>query len=246
MQQAQNRSRNRRSGGCLFICLVAAVAVYLVIRNVLVVRHVDIQGGGVRAQSVQAAFVAALDGSSILRVDHAYIKNSMEADPYIQVQKIREELPNRLIIEVKESAERAIIDSAGVLLLIDDDCRMLSFVNKTPESHVYMIYGMDVDMRHEGEVITSYTRGKVSDTKKLMDGIRDHKMNNQIVSLNVANLNNIYFVAYSGMYVVLGDAEDLDDKFLWYETVHKTLIEDGITTGILDVSGGDRAIYRPY
>ena len=54
---------------------------------------------------------------------------------------------------------------------------------------------------------------------------------------------NLYMVSNTGVQIILGEKDDLDDKLVLARLVLEKLTEEGVMSGVLDVSTGKNAVY---
>ena len=87
------------------------------------------------------------------------------------------------------------------------------------------------------------SRQVVNALQKLIAEIREDPIRELASELNIADPDNLYLVAHTGMQILLGDEERLPEKFVWARAVHEELQKKGVTRGVLDVSSGKNAVY---
>ena len=68
-------------------------------------------------------------------------------------------------------------------------------------------------------------------------------MTGLVSEINVRDRFNLYMVSNTGVQIILGEKDDLDDKLVLARLVLEKLTEEGVMSGVLDVSTGKNAVY---
>ena len=62
---------------------------------------------------------------------------------------------------------------------------------------------------------------------------------------NASDLDNMYLITVTGVKVDIGDSDNIGDKCLWMIAVLDSLEAEGTWGGVVDVSTGTSAVYKP-
>jgi len=243
------RRRARRSGQHRItrwvFALIIVVAAAVILKGRLVVHDIRITGN----RNILASRVVELSGLEIgtdmLRVDEQAIRRGIERDPYLQVARVEMQYPSTVAITVRESRPSAVIESLGIYLLIDEECRLLAFLSDREQAGVLVVTGVEVASQREGMRIGTNPPGQADDLQRLLGAVSANGVENQITELNVENLDNLYLMTPIGVQVLLGDDGQLAEKMIWFEVVYRQLVDADARGGTLDVSSARNGVYTP-
>jgi cell division septal protein FtsQ len=226
-----------------FIIIVIAVIISLAVKSRFTVKNIIVSGNELISDGAVIALAGITRGADIIRINESDIKRNIENNPYLQLLDFAIAYPDTIKVKVAESRARAIVVSAGVMLLIDDNCRLLESMSQMPVRDVIVVTGLEVNDRRAGQRIGSTKQGQVKALEAVLAAISNRGLDSKIRELNIENINDINIIAGTGVRVKLGDSANILKKMVWFETVHDQLASSGATGGLLDVSSGNRGIY---
>ena len=233
---------HRRIKRTVFIIMIAVI-VALAVKSRFVVANIIVNGNELISDGAVIALAGINRGMDITKINEPDIKKSIEINPYLQLSEFTIEYPDTVKIKVAESRARAVVVSAGLVLLIDDNCRLLESMNQMPARDIIVVTGMEVNDRRAGHRVGSVKQGQVKALETVLAAISSRGLDKHISELNIEKLNEIYIIAQTGVRVKLGSSENMLKKMVWFETVHAQLADSGVTGGMLDVSSGNRGVY---
>lgn len=236
--------RRRRHSGLLMLLAVLAAASLIIYGNVFVLKEIVVNGAIQKEASEIAGMSGLKLGMSIFEIDEKAVKRNISSDKYVEVTTVETKLPDTVIITIRERVPAAAVNCAGVILLVDEQGYILERLTSVPSDRdIVVISGMDVSLNAQGSMIESGVIGQKQTTKKVLEAIRLTESGKLLSELNVANLDNLYLVSKTGVQILLGDDSVLNDKLKWMQIVLERLTENGVTSGILDVSSGKNAVF---
>jgi cell division septal protein FtsQ len=226
------------------VVIIAVVIIALAVKSRFIVANIIVSGNELISDGAVIALAGINRGADITKLSETDIKKRIEANPYLQLSDLALDYPDTVKITVAESRARAVVLSAGIMLLIDDSCRLLESMNQMPGRDFITVTGMEVNDRRMGQRIGSTKQGQVKALEAVLAAISSRGLSDELIhELNIEDLNDIYLVAETGVQVKLGSSDNISKKILWFETVHAQLAVNGVTGGLLDVSSGNRGIY---
>jgi len=242
-----NRRRPRqknRLGRFVMLVLVVSMAALLMRSRIFVIQEIRVVGNSVKSSQEVAALSGLTLGMSIYNVNKDTVAGNLSADPYVEVINVRTEMPHTVVLEIRERTPCAAVNCAGVILLTDQEGFILERLNHLPENeNVIVVSGMNVSVNIRGDVIESHTAGQMQVMKRLLSAICASPAKRLISELNLSDLDNLYLVSNSGIQVLLGTEEMIEDKLIWMQAVLEKLTANGIMKGVVDVSSGKNAVY---
>ena len=226
------------------IVLVALIISVLIALEFLVVRYVYIDG--VRAYTDYEVIRAAkIDmGSSIFRVDEEELRFAMDQDGRFALEGVTVEYPDTVILKIHERTKDAMIRSGGQILVMDSDGYVIEVHSALPENSGIFVNGLESGSYRIGMRITA-PEEQLAAMKAVTEAIRSQNAESYVSELNLDDLRNLWILSRSGIRVELGDLNNMENKINWLCSSVADLDRQGVSTGVLDVSGGDKAVYKP-
>ena len=238
--------RGKRGPGRLIaagsIAAVALAVVFILINYVFVIQSVEVNGSG----DIPAEDVIRLSGvrfgARMKSIDEAYLRDNVESDGRLALESIEWVYPNRLILNVRQRTPDAMAIQSRKVLLMDSDGYVISISDQLPDVSVPYVTGMQ---------ITSYSLGRQIQTdeeclaamKAVVEAVKAQNAGQYVSEVSVQDPKDIRIITRTGMYVLLGDGQNMDNKIIWMVSAVQDLESRGEISGTLDVSSGTKADY---
>lgn len=237
--------RRQRGGFVRFLLMLAVLcaAALIVKSRVFVVREVSVEGNELRSDAEIVVRSGIELGQNIYSIDEKQVERNLSGDCYVKFIAMRLDLPDKVTLTVEEREARAAVNCAGVILLIDEEGVILERLSSMPSSDVIVVSGLDVQLSAQGRTIDSARAEQMKNMKDILSALETGELSAQISELNVNDRNNLYLVSRTGVQIILGDANNLSEKLVWAKAVLEKLTEEGVMSGVLDVSTGKNAVY---
>lgn len=161
--------------------------------------------------------------------------------PYIELATTNPRLPNKIIIEVSESAAIACVEAEDGWWAIDRSCKLLSRVEAGDTVNLIRVAGLTPIAPAEGDIIApGEAEGpKVTYLAEILKRIVALGMAPDVTEIDISGVSSPSFDYLGRFRVKLGGSDDLDYKFqLLLSAVSK--LEPG-DSGTLDLSIDRRA-----
>ena len=238
-------SRKREAKGFLLVAIVVMVlALYVLAGNVFIVREIVVEGN----QNLSDADVIRMSGlsigDSIFRVDAQNAMHNLASYGQAKALGVSTQLPDTVVISVEERTPGAYVDCYGVVLVLDDEGVMMERVNALPGDSLVYVTGVKPTRYSVGSAIATDVKGQVEAMSAALTAIRQAGAVSMVSELNVENPDNMYLIARSGMVVVLGNSENLDNKLVLASAAISDLQARGVTQGQINVRSGKYADFR--
>lgn len=251
-----NRVKDRRFWKDLFIMLAITAAVVLSMVIFFKVKAIETTGMEhyTAEQIIQASGVEV--GDNLLTLSKATVASRIQAElPYVREVQIKRELPNRVIIAVKEfDVSYAVKDNAGNNWLMTASGNLLEQVDERTAAEHVTISGFVLEQPEAGaEIAIQATQG--NDTAaavqkqtaiELLTLLEQSEIADQVVSVDVPVSFDLSFWYGDQFHVLLGTADDLEYKLQYLVEVIKNL--DSYASGEIDLSftSEQKAIFRAF
>lgn len=240
------RKRNRLRGllTALLIAAVLLLAGAMVYKWVFVVRNVVIEGT-VSVPDDEIIRSAHIDmGGPIRKVDADELRRNLESGGKLALDGVRIQLPNTVVLTVRERTRDAMILNGGRMLIMDSDGFVIEALASVPDNAPVYVTGLDATAYNIGGRITA-PEDQLEAMKVVLDAVRNQSAAMYINELNVGNVMDLWIASRTGIRVELGDITEMDSKILWLRSVVPDLESKGEIKGTLDVSSGSKADYKP-
>lgn len=161
--------------------------------------------------------------------------------PYIELASTNPKLPNKIVIEVSESAAIACVQADDGWWAIDRGCKLLSRVGSEDTVNLIRVTGLKPLAPAEGDIIApgEAERAKVTYLESILKRIVALGMTPDVTEIDISGVSSPSFDYLGRFRVRLGGSDDLDYKFqLLLSAVEK--LEPG-DSGTLDLSIDKRA-----
>ena len=139
-----------RTGRILLIVFLLLVLVTICVvmgLQLFRVREVVVEGCS-QWDPLLVAELAQVDyDESIFKLRLSQIRDNINQSPYFEVEEIGYILPDKLRIQVHERAERAVIQFAGSLIIMDEEGYILEVRQSLGDSTVPVVTGLEVSRK---------------------------------------------------------------------------------------------------
>ncbi|MGI6150754.1 MAG: cell division protein FtsQ/DivIB [Christensenellales bacterium] len=241
------RTKKRRRATMLYILLLFFVlfaAGFLGYRY-LRADHILISGNGAIPASEIVALSGIKTGTHLFELDREAAKQSIEQNPYLEVESIEFVLPDTVMINVRERTVTSVIRQLERAVCLDIEGRVLDIIAADDVSGILVVKGVAITGCTLNQTIALVDDYQLEVLKKLVSALLD---TNQYASYAEADLTysvDIWLTTHEGMRVRLGQAVDLEDKLKRVADVAAELYGQGICQGTLIATSADSVTFSP-
>jgi len=230
--------KNETKGFLVVTAVIALLALYLLMGNIFIVREITVEGN----QSFSDADVIRMSGlsigGSIFRVNTEETLRNLSLSGTVKPIDVAREYPSTIKLTVKEREPSIYVDCYGMILIVDDEGVMMQHVSTLPGEQYIYVTGLKPTYYNIGRTLETDVKGQVEAMAAVVQAVKTANLVSQISELNVADPDNMYLIARSGMQILLGDAQKLPDKITIAVAAMNDLSARGIVGGRLDVRTG--------
>jgi cell division protein FtsQ len=165
--------------------------------------------------------------------------------PYIESAGIVRQLPDRVIIEVKQSQALAYVTVEQDCWLIDRNCKLLDKVSADVAAASIKVDGLTPIAPAVGAVLApgEEESAKVGFLSALLSGLQDRDMIKDVTEIDMSNVTNPSFRYQNRFTVKAGGFEKVEYKLdLLLSTVAQLTPDD---SGTLDISADKKVSFSP-
>lgn len=236
------RSRRGR-GSAILWALLLALGCVLLLRFVFVVRSVDVVGGGDVMSDEAVVRAAKIDfGSSIFRIDVPKIERGINTTGLLKFERLDVRYPDTAVIYVKQRAREAMLLSTGKIRVLDGEGYVMESLDQVPDMDLVYVSGFRVMRCNTGERLQAES-GQTEAYCAVIAALNSHAADLYVSELDVADPKNLRVITRTGIVVLLGDMQRMEDKIAWMKSAVADLERRGEGGGTLDVTSGNKADY---
>lgn len=230
----------------LIVAVVAAVG-FVVYGTVFRVRSITVKGSRVIPDEEVIRLAGITEGMNTLSLDQDAIERGIESNRYLSFVCVEVQLPDQVVIQVRERTPAAVIKYCGILYIADNRGMVLEESFDTDMAHPGMVSveGLDIRQCEVGKpLILSSTRQMDVYTSVLLE-LKVMSAMDQIKELDLTDMDNLFLVSTDGYSVRLGESENIHAKLRSMLLTLDKLRQDGYGVGTVDVSTPVSPTYIP-
>lgn len=224
---------------------LAMIALWITLTNyVFLVRNVEVVGADNYTQDAVVRSSGIRLGSRLKSLDTEVIQSSVDATGVLAYVGIQKRYPVTVRLIVRERSQDAVILQAGKLLVLDSDGYVVSVNDSLPELSLPYVTGLKPSTYRLGKQLDA-TPSRLTALKNVVEALKNKGAMGYVSELDLEYPANIQIITRTGMTVLLGNSENMENKIAWMAGTLRDLESRGETLGRLDVSSGTKADYLP-
>lgn len=253
----QRTGRNRRakrqpdSGTMRWVVmiLIALVAVGgIVYGTVFRVRSITVKGNINKTQQEIIAISGIKSGMSTFAIDDDQVERNIESDRYLSFVAVDKQLPDTVVIQVRERVAVAKINYCGIGYTIDNRGMVLEESQDTDASQgLVTVEGLNIHYCAVGEPLSMNDADQLKAYAEIMIELKVMSGLAIVKELDLTNMDNLFLVTGEGYVVRLGDGSNIHAKLRSMLMTREKLNREGYEGrgGTIDVSAPINPTYSP-
>ena len=231
----------------LVLILIVALAVFVNSSYFEVVEDSITISGDERYhfEDIKYAAKDKLFGVNIFKIDESCIKQCIEDDnPYLEVVDIVRELPNRVEIIVKEREPVFQFEYNGQYFDVAENGVVMSDArNKDPA--LILVQGITVNPLVKGGMVEAVDATVFEDFEQLSYNLKIYNFMDDIDVIDMTEESNIV-MWLDDFKIIVGLPTQLQGKISCLSAAMNSVMEQGHTSGVLDISVVGNIIFREF
>ena len=228
----------------LFLLLVVLAGSGYACSEAMRVREVVVLGCEERDPAQVVDLAGIQNEESIFCIKFSQVEQSIDADPYFDVESIRYIFPDKLRIQVSERKTSAAVSHLGSVLVVDETGFVLEIRQQLGDLRVPVVTGLRITEGYQvGETLVSSQASQLDAMHAILTQLREQNAIQLISEINLDAVSDLWMTTVSGFEVRLGNFEDMENKIRWLRAVEPILVSEGYTGGIITVSTGESASF---
>ncbi len=199
------------------------------------VKNIRAEGAEHFTATELAEAISLSHGDNLILFGKGKAEKILEQDPYIAEATLKAQLPNTMVIQVKERKVRGYVPYMGAYLYIDEEGRVLETQNAITEA-VPIVTGLKFDSFLLGEVLPAENKESLQIVLQMSQLMKKYNLLDIVVEIDVTDPGDVY-ADVNKVEIHLGDMEDADQKVRIMGEIMKTIPkEDRGTLDLRDLS----------
>ena len=230
----------------LAVLLVVGVVLYGMVFRV---RTIEVEGNAQISDEEIIALSGVNLGASIARVDVAKAKAGINNHCYLVFQELERQLPNRVIIRVKERSAAAVMYYCGYNYTIDAQGMVLEeTADLTDTGGLTQVSGMDISDQYGCKVgypLRVSNQARLVALKEIMVELKVLSAQSEVTMIKLSDLSHILLETREGYSVSLGDTSEIHAKLKAMLAIKEELNKMGKGPGTIDVGSPEEPTFLP-
>ena len=233
----------------LLILGVMALVGMVVYSAVFQVRSIRVEG----ANNIPVQEVIRLSGISegmnTFAIDDNAVERGIESNRYLSFVCVDKQLPDKVVLQVKERTQAAAVKYCGILYILDNRGMILEEAVENLEAwdHLVAVEGLGIKNCRVGETIGLHDVQQMKIYTELMVELKVMNALSDVKELDLTDVDNLFLVSRDGYSVRMGNAERLHAKLRSMLLTREHLNQSGYEGkgGTIDVSTPVNPTYIP-
>lgn len=215
--------------------LIVVVFACVLFSPVFAVKEIKAEGARHFTTSELCDLIGLSNGDNLFLFSKSRAEKTLEESAYIADAKLSAQLPDTMVIQVKERKVRGYVPYMGSYLYIDEEGRVLEVQDAYHEA-LPLVKGLSFSSFTEGEIIPVENPEALDVVLRISQMMEKYELLDLVVEIDVSNPEDIY--AYvNQVQIHLGNMENGDMKIKYMAEIMKTIPKED--RGILDLSALD-------
>lgn len=215
--------------GILFVYAYSAV----LSASYLTIKEISVRGVKELTEKEILAMAKIRPRSNILSVNTDALARRISANPWIKNVYVGRELPDRLVLEVRERTPIALVKQAGALYLMDVDGFVFKKLSKGDEVDLAIVTGVNIQSKSQSALLVEALK-----LLEMISAADQHAFLGEVSEIHVDEVFGLSILTDKGLHLKLG-RENFAGKLNQLHIVLSDLEKRGMKNGHLFVDLAD-------
>lgn len=245
----QQPNRKAESHTMRWVVLILAVLVAvggLVYGAVFQVREITVQGGMTIAEKDIIELSGVKLGMNTFSIDDDQVEKNIESNRYLSFVCVDKQLPDKVVIQVKERIPAAAVKYCGILYTMDNRGMVLEeSLDTSAETGLVAVEGLNIHDCRVGQQLSLNSADQLKVFTEILVELKVMSALDRVEELDLSDMDNLFIVSDEDFTVRLGAAENLHAKLRSMLLTLDHLENEGYNCGTVDVSAPVNPTYIP-
>lgn len=227
----------------LILILVLGGSAYFVINETQWLRVVDIKFNANEALNIYdlQRYSGVKYGEWMFKINIEAVEKGLMEHPYVKAVEVTRTYPSTLNFNITYRKHYMNIKYSDIILSLDDSLMVLKVLDQ--ENEGYTVEGMEFTSFATGKQIDVNELYILENIVKLIDLLNQSEYNaNKTIQYEQSDI----IVKIGDIKVHFGDGEHIEERFNQFVNIYESLTNEGVTSGVIDVSSDGLPVFRPF
>lgn len=235
--------KKRRTSIILMMLLTCSIAFIFIFKtDFFLIKKIEVKGNEILSEEKIIYHSGIIMGNNIFKERIGNIKENLKKQSYIHSVSAKRSLPNKMIIEIQERKETAVIPFMENYLIVDEEGRVLQSVPSSSNG-LKIIRGLEFSNFMEGEILQPVNKIEFEKALRIIN--ETNKLELIIDSVDIMEDRNIIIRITDLLSCKMGEANNLDHKLKALTGIIEDLETKEIRRGVIDMSHEGYPTYSP-
>ena len=244
-QPAKQKAKRGPLRGALIVLLMLAclTCAGFLSYYVFQVTQIEVSGSGVFSAEEIVQLSGVQLGQNMFAVTKSQVEQGLAQEPMVVVERVERRWPSTVVIHVSERSVMAAVQYDGQYLLIAEDGMVLDIGAQAQGA--FAVTGLGVTGAAKGAVLTGPSAYEMRVLTQVAQRAAASAVADKLTTLDMTDPTMMNLSTSIGVTIRLGNDDNLEQKFVWIDTLLPRLEQEGRRYGTLDVSGTSGASFIP-
>lgn len=242
---AIDKKIKRKKIKLIFIIILLLIAIFIVLyskTSFFNISSIEIRGNEkITDEKIILASGIIID-ENIFKINMKAIEENLILHPYIKQAKARRRLPNKIVINIDEREEAAIIDYFGSYVYIDNEGIILNVLSEKDDDQKIQVRGLELDTIEIGKQISIREKNVEEGLLNLINLSQKYTSDYPFEIIDLVEEGKTTIYIKNGGKVEFGALEDVEYKLNFLLSILQELENKNQSYKTIHLDKGDNAI----
>lgn len=227
----------------VFVLILSTTLICFLKSEFFTLSEIEIQGNTILDDN-QMIDKKIITNKNIFTYNLKGIEKNIENNPYIEEAKVKIKLPNKLIISVKEVEVVALLSNGQDYCYIDDKGTNIEKIDDLDKNNGKIVVNTKFELDNKNNIKYENDKSKEK-VLNLITYLKNEHLDKKIVKVEYERNKRISMLTKENSKFIMEDNKDLEYNISMISKIIVDLQSKNIKDGIVDLTYGDYAIYKP-
>ena len=221
----------------LILAILAGIFAFLFISPVFNITEIKVENASKISENTYISLSEIQIGENIFKVNKSRVRSLLKYEAYVDDVEVKREFPGTIHLTITERIPKYLIEKEGMYIYIDKNGYALEISPESLELPILKGIITDINTLTMGNRLYESDLEKFNDLIKIVDGIKNNKIEEKLTSIDISNDDN-YILEFEeeDKKICLGDISNLSTKMLWIKYFMNERRED---SGVIHLEAKD-------
>jgi cell division protein FtsQ len=228
----------------LFLLLLVFAAAFLMTSSLFNIKTINVTGNNRVSQQEIIRLSGLSYQQNVFRINSKETMKSIFQSPYVEKIKIRRGLPNIINIDIIEREPLVLVPYVGSYLFVDSHGIVIEINSSIATMKLPVIKGLKFSTFKLGEEIKVENKNQLTSVIKLINGIKQVGIIQEIAEINAEDILNFKLNTKSGIKINFGDDSNINTKIPLAKAILQDLDSKNLK-GTVEMGHKGNPVFKP-